>query len=461
MQATQARSTTSKQFIKIHGIFQCQLTLEDGTVFTIPMREDGYIYATKLCMIAGKRLDHWISSQETKALINKLEKVIPDIRETKIIEVHQGGNDNKKVFPRSLLIETHKGNTSKYQQGTWVHPDLGIHLAQYCNPAFSIQVAKWIRELIITDDVKLGQEKSNEEITRHYETIVQELKNKIESAENIIIALSSENKYMMRQYNRLTQKHQNYLRRKEQYKLREGSCLYLMNMSTDEEREAGNHKIKIGQTGNISDRVSGFRTSSPYCKLMFLMYTNENLMLEKAMKVRYNENLIPNNREFINDVPIEELITQVKNIASVLNIEYTIERDEEIDRFNGNREENDQENDETKEEDDDRMKRCGGITHKTEESRMLPIQQFFKNKANTDGHSRLCKECYLVGVYGDKRKKRKQVIPPEYDTSSHKWCNRCEKVKPHEEFYRCKMTKDGLFANCKECKADQKKQRKT
>jgi len=443
MQETQARTTTAKQFIKIRGIFQCQLTLEDGTTFTIPMREDGYIYATKLCMIAGKRMDNWMRSPETKALIEKLEKTIPQIEETKVIEVHQGGN--------------------KYQQGTWVHPDLGIHLAQYCNPSFSIQVAKWIRELIITDEVKLGQEKSNEEITRHYETLVEELKNKIESAENIIIALSSENKYMVRQYNRLAQKHQNYLRRKEQYKLREGSCLYLMNMSTEEERQAGNHKIKIGQTGNISDRVSGFRTSSPYCQLMFLMYTNENLMLEKAMKVKYNKHLIPNNREFINDVPVDELIRQVQNIATVLNIEYTVEHQDELDRFNGNRVEDEPETNEEQEkedEDDDRMKRCGGITHRTEESRMLPIHQFFKNKSTRDGYARLCKECYLVGVYGDRRKRRKQVVPPPFDTSTHKWCNRCEQVKPHEEYYRCQMTKDGLFSNCKACKADQKRKQK-
>lgn len=438
------KNTTAKQFIKINGIFQCQLTLDDGVVFTIPMREDGYIYATKLCMIAGKRLDNWFRNPETKALIEKLEKVLP----------HSEG---------TLLIETYKGNTSKYNQGTWVHPDLGIHLAQYCNPSFSLQVSKWIRELIITDDVKLGHEKSREEIQKHYESIVQELKTKIESAENIIIALQSENKYMVRQYARLSQKHQAYLRRKEQYKLREGPCLYLINMSDDEEMNDGNIKIKIGQTGNISDRVSGFRTSSPYCKLLFLMYTHENIMLEKAMKTRYSQNLIPNNREFINDVSADELIKQAHNLAQILNIEYTVEPDEELEKFNGNiiqKEDESEEKEPDKKSDEIQMKRCGGITHKTEESRMLPMDQFFRNKSNADQHSRLCKECYLVGVYGDQRKRRKQVVIPDHNTTTHKWCNRCESVKAHCEFFNDKMTKDGLCANCKECKKEQKQKQR-
>lgn len=32
------------------------------------------------------------------------------------------------------LIEVYKGRKSKYSHGTWIHPDLGIHLAQWCNP---------------------------------------------------------------------------------------------------------------------------------------------------------------------------------------------------------------------------------------------------------------------------------------------------------------------------------------
>ena len=74
--------------------------------------------------------------------------------------------------------------------------------------------------------------------------------------------------------------------------------------------------------------------------------------------------------------------------------------------------------------------------------------------------SRLCRECYLTGVYGDKRKRKKTVAIPEHNTETQKWCNLCETVKEHTDFYPDKMKKDGLNANCKACKSDQKKKQK-
>jgi hypothetical protein len=38
-------TTTTQKIEKINDIFNCKLLLEDGTEFTIPLREDGYIYA--------------------------------------------------------------------------------------------------------------------------------------------------------------------------------------------------------------------------------------------------------------------------------------------------------------------------------------------------------------------------------------------------------------------------------
>jgi hypothetical protein len=66
----------------------------------------------------------------------------------------------------------------------------------------------------------------------------------------------------------------------------------------------------------------------------------------------------------------------------------------------------------------------------------------------------------LIGVYGDKRKRRKVILIPKHDIATQKWCNLCETVKQHQEFYADKMTKDGLNANCKACKIERKRKRK-
>jgi hypothetical protein len=42
---------TSTNLKKIGDIIKCKLILEDGSEFTIPMGEDGYVFATGLCKI--------------------------------------------------------------------------------------------------------------------------------------------------------------------------------------------------------------------------------------------------------------------------------------------------------------------------------------------------------------------------------------------------------------------------
>jgi hypothetical protein len=49
-------------------------------------------------------------------------------------------------------------------QGTWVHPDIAIHLAQWCNPRFAVQVSKWVRELLTTGTVSLSPRQARYEL---------------------------------------------------------------------------------------------------------------------------------------------------------------------------------------------------------------------------------------------------------------------------------------------------------
>ena len=107
--------------------------------------------------------------------------------------------------------------------------------------------------------------------------------------------------------------------------------------------------------------------------------------------------------------------------------------------------------------------RCGGSTHPTEESRFLPLttEYFFANRGERKGFSRLCKGCYNETVYGDRRVHRKQLVAPKFDSSTHKWCKRCNRVFLRSEFYNASNTKDGLNPNCKECKADQKRKQQS
>jgi hypothetical protein len=117
---------TTRTFEKINDIFQCKLILEDDSEFIIPLREDGYIFATGLCQVVKKRVFDWLRLKETKDL-------------TKILSVETGILENK-------LIEICKGGNNKKAQGTWVHRMLATNLGQWCSIYFSLQISKWIEE---------------------------------------------------------------------------------------------------------------------------------------------------------------------------------------------------------------------------------------------------------------------------------------------------------------------------
>ena len=95
----------------------------------IPQRpRDGYVNATRLCKTAGKRFGTYYQNQQTKDFIGALSTDVG--------------------IPTSGLVQIIKGGNEKLAQGTWVHPQVAIHLAQWLSPEFSVQVTKWVFDWI-------------------------------------------------------------------------------------------------------------------------------------------------------------------------------------------------------------------------------------------------------------------------------------------------------------------------
>ena len=71
------------------------------------------------------------------------------------IVFNEAGSD--MGIPTSQLIDIKKGNSGEFFQGTWIHPDLAIQLAQWLSPKFAIQVSKWIRQLFTNGKVEITE----------------------------------------------------------------------------------------------------------------------------------------------------------------------------------------------------------------------------------------------------------------------------------------------------------------
>lgn len=84
--------------------------------------QDGYINATELCQAAGKKWNHYASNQGTQDFLCELE--------------------TDTGIPASVLIQSLKGGSGP--QGTWVHPQIAIHLGQWLSPKFAVMVSKWV-----------------------------------------------------------------------------------------------------------------------------------------------------------------------------------------------------------------------------------------------------------------------------------------------------------------------------
>lgn len=86
---------------------------------------DGYVNATAMCKAAKKEWSHYKELVSTKAFIDELSSALG--------------------ISGDGLIDSIVGGVPQLQ-GTWVHPQVAIHLAQWLSPKFAVLVSKWVFE---------------------------------------------------------------------------------------------------------------------------------------------------------------------------------------------------------------------------------------------------------------------------------------------------------------------------
>lgn len=92
--------------------------------------EDGWINATIACQRFGKRAQHWLENEQTKELILEISKTtgIPAFEQNQLVKVRRGSPENGG--------------------GTWIHPELAVHLAYWLNTRFAVWMGKQIKQII-------------------------------------------------------------------------------------------------------------------------------------------------------------------------------------------------------------------------------------------------------------------------------------------------------------------------
>ena len=274
------------------NFFTFNLHLKNGSKIIVPMREDGYINATMLCKAGCKLFADYKRQKQTKAYLQALESVMG--------------------IPITELIHSVQGGIPEYQ-GTYVHRKVGLHLAQWLDPYFAIQVTTCFEELLLFGLVTLGQEKSNNELE-------EALQQKIQSLQTTIETVVNENLTIKSTYSHLAELHDQLRMKRNYHKFKKGNCIYII---TDRWREKD--YLKIGYTDNINARLRTYRTSMPDVKIEFLLYLTENKVLEKCLKLRYASKLVQKNHEYVIDATVEQLVKSINTLTKYLSIETTEE----------------------------------------------------------------------------------------------------------------------------------------
>lgn len=97
--------------------------VQGGIIYQRP--KDGYINATAMCQAAGKQWFDYRRLTITNAFIEALA--------------------TETGIPGSELAQSMKGGDLRFQ-GTWVHPQVAINLAQWLSAKFAVQVSQWVFE---------------------------------------------------------------------------------------------------------------------------------------------------------------------------------------------------------------------------------------------------------------------------------------------------------------------------
>lgn len=84
------------------------------------------------------------------------------------------------------------------------------------------------------------------------------------------------------------------------------------------------------------------------------------------------------------------------------------------------------------------------------------IEEFVPRAKNLDGREGRCKDCIkeCARVNAEKRRRARGCkIYKSYPetTDTHKFCSKCGRILPLNQFYKASSAKDGLFHKCKDC----------
>jgi hypothetical protein len=243
------------------------------------------------------------------------------------VELDYNRNKQTKEYLEELsinmgipIIELFVTTAGKYG-GTWVHRKVAIHLAQWLSPSFAVQVSNWLDELFITGKVELGQEKSNKELENKFQEQIKQL---TQEKEQVILEKAT----ITRRLSSVTQNHNKMLKRRRRGVYEIGNVVYILSHVAfttyyqDDYYKIGMSTQSASETTPaFKNRLSSYKTGAP-CdyKVHYLIYVENNKLIEDILKLKFKDQLNPSNGEWIKGVKLEEIIKSIRHLCEYIGL---------------------------------------------------------------------------------------------------------------------------------------------
>jgi hypothetical protein len=169
--------------------------------------------------------------------------------------------------------------------------------------------------------VELGQEKSNKELENKFQ---EQIKLLTQEKEQVI----TEKETIARRLSSVTQNHNKMLKRRRRGVYEIGNVVYIMSHVAfttyyqDDYYKIGMSTQSASETTPaFTNRLSSYKTGAP-CdyKVHYLIYVENNKLIEDIIKLKFKDQLNPSNGEWIKGVKLDEIIKSIRHLCEYIGL---------------------------------------------------------------------------------------------------------------------------------------------
>lgn len=347
----------------------------------------------------------------------------------RILDNHNITQLMKKIPPEWQCYGRVHTPNSGMQESILVNEPGLYKIIMRSNKPIAQQFQNWICEDVLPSIRKKGFYKLEEELNKKHAQEMLTLMQKTEALESKLLDVTKSNYQFKQKFKYHT--------------FGKGAAVYVISHKDD---ELNKMKYKIGfDSKNVNDRLNGLRTAIPYLKVERIIYTPDYKLLEKSLHRKYFNN---RTYEWIMDIPIETILSEIDQILTLLNLTYKF--DTTIETYN----------------------KQVNLILEVHSKRRLAIN---KENYNEELEKQIIEQEYKIQFQDEEilditpvniekeiqTKVIERTIELQESTNQlkeklkkTKLCCTCRKTLCISEFHIAKRTSDGLSLRCKECRAE-------